>query len=564
MNEDRTPPSLTQAFRDGSRRICRIDCSDRRRCASVCLTFTNGSVTLWLTWGLSNGNSLVEMYQTLRHARTEIADRTLHIRHLWLRTSEQLEFLKKVWPSMQQDHQINQLDVLAALKRLLKKAKHKTERLTKRVNDTRRAEKQRLKIKRWKYVLVKPFLDATIRDLMQWQKIYDPSWFLILRIADPLIDKELQKSKTTRSAEGAAVVHRATKIRTVLSSLVLQQTPSPSSTTTHIFLPSERLTNAESSSIPFSSASGVRLPGQSNVLIIDPVPFPTGADLGAISQDFRHLASKLKVVDPINFGILKCRGVVKHNTSNAARSASLNVVFDAASTGQPCTLRSKLMDPASSSLTDRMHLAKQLATAVSYVHTLDFVHKNIRPENLIGFEDPNNTSLMPFYLIGFEQLRTVDGKTHMRGDDDWWKNMYRHPDRQGLVPEEKYNIGHDTYSLGVCLLEIGLWHSFVKYSTNETPDGTGEALRLGVRELQKLRPRALKDHLVNLARSRLPQAMGDVYAAVVHECLTYLDDDDDDVDDAADGDEEANALLVGVRFHEQVSRAVPSSRRRPV
>jgi hypothetical protein len=454
--------------------------------------------------------------------------------------------------------------VLAALKRLLEKAKHKTESLTKRVNDTTRADKQKLKIKRWKYVIVKPFLDATIRDLVQWQKIYDPSWFLIIRIADPLIDRELQKSKTARSAEGAAVIHRASRIRTVLSSLASQQTPSPSGTAMHIFLPSERLTNATSSSIPFSSAAEVHLPGQSNCLIVDRVPIPTGADLGAISQDFRHLASKLKVVDPINFGILKCRGVVKHSTSNGTRSASLSVVFDATSVGQPCTLRSKLMASAPTSLTDRVQLAKQLATAVSYVHILDFVHKNIRPENLIGFEDPTNTGLVPFYLIGFEQLRTVDGKTQMRGDDDWWKNMYRHPDRQGLVPEERYNIGHDTYSLGVCLLEIGLWHSFVEYSTDETADGTGEVLGLGVRELQKLRPRALKDHLVNLAQSRLPQSMGDVYAAVVHECLTCLDDDDDDADDAASGIEDADAVLVGVQFHEQVSRTAPTSRRRPV
>jgi hypothetical protein len=530
----------------------------------VCLPLAKRSVALSLTSGFSNGNSLVEMYQTLRDARTEIADRALHIRHLWLRTSEQLVFLKKVWPSMQQDHQSNQLEVLAALKRLLKKAKRKTESLTKRVNDTTRADKQKLKIKRWKYVVVKPFLDATIRDLVQWQKIYDPSWFLIIRIADPLIDRELQKSRTTRSAEGTAVIHRATRITTVLSSLVSQQTPSPSGTTTHIFLPSERLTNAQSSRISFSSASEVRLPGQTNALIVDPVSLPTGADLGAISQDFRHLASKLKVVDPINFGILKCRGVVKYSTSNGTRSALLSVVFDAASTGQPCTLRSKLMASAAPSLTDRVQLAKQLATAVSYVHTLDFVHKNIRPENLIGFEDPTQTGLVPFYLVGFEQLRTVDGKTQMRGDDDWWKNMYRHPDRQGLVPEERYNIGHDTYSLGVCLLEIGLWHSFVEYSTNETADGTSEVLGLGVRELQKLRPRALKDHLANLAQSRLPQAMGDVYTAVVHECLTCLDDDGNDADDATGGDEEADAVSVGVQFHEQVSRAAPSSRRRPV
>lgn len=51
----------------------------------------------------------------------------------------------------------------------------------------------------------------------------------------------------------------------------------------------------------------------------------------------------------------------------------------------------------------------------------------------------------------------------MQGDDKWQDNLYRHPERQGKNPEESYTMHHDVYSLGVCLLEIGLWTSFVKY-----------------------------------------------------------------------------------------------------
>jgi hypothetical protein len=47
----------------------------------------------------------------------------------------------------------------------------------------------------------------------------------------------------------------------------------------------------------------------------------------------------------------------------------------------------------------------------------------------------------------------------------WDRNVYRHPLRQGDRPAEAYRMQHDIYSLGVCLLEIGLWESFVEYTT---------------------------------------------------------------------------------------------------
>lgn len=182
--------------------------------------------------------------------------------------------------------------------------------------------------------------------------------------------------------------------------------------------------------------------------------------MGDVLHDIRYLATKLKAVDPEGFGILKCRDVVKDHTRNEARLNAFRMIFEPASAGQPCSLRSRLASQqAAGSVTDRVQLARRLAASVSYIHTLRLVHKNIRPDNLIGFETAggNDPSSIPFYLTGFEQVRTIDGRTYMRDDTEWAKNLYRHPQRQGQFPEEKYNFGHDTYSLGVCLLEIRLW-----------------------------------------------------------------------------------------------------------
>lgn len=42
------------------------------------------------------------------------------------------------------------------------------------------------------------------------------------------------------------------------------------------------------------------------------------------------------------------------------------------------------------------------------------------------------------------------------GDNLMDRNFYRHPNRQGESPKDIYVMQHDIYSLGICLLEIGL------------------------------------------------------------------------------------------------------------
>lgn len=44
----------------------------------------------------------------------------------------------------------------------------------------------------------------------------------------------------------------------------------------------------------------------------------------------------------------------------------------------------------------------------------------------------------------------------------WYNDIYRHPEQQGpAAAEVRRNMGHDIYSLSVCLLEIGLWETLV-------------------------------------------------------------------------------------------------------
>ena len=65
--------------------------------------------------------------------------------------------------------------------------------MLKRRSDNQVMERQVTKVKRSKYVLVKECLDESIEDLASWQKMFDPSWFLILKVSSPFIDQELKR-----------------------------------------------------------------------------------------------------------------------------------------------------------------------------------------------------------------------------------------------------------------------------------------------------------------------------------------------------------------------------------
>ncbi|KAF7505138.1 hypothetical protein GJ744_001204 [Endocarpon pusillum] len=140
-------------------------------------------------------------------------------------------------------------------------------------------------------------------------------------------------------------------------------------------------------------------------------------------------------------------------------------------------------------LNDRLDIAKQLASSVLFIHTSHFVHKNIRPEAVLVF--PSATpALGSSYLVGFEKFRPQASQTYKMGDLKWDRNLYRHARRQGVNREEDFKMQHDIYSLGVCLLEVGLWTSFVLYE--EGVDEPTSSPSLKIAELLKLKDQRKK------------------------------------------------------------------------
>jgi hypothetical protein len=55
-------------------------------------------------------------------------------------------------------------------------------------------------------------------------------------------------------------------------------------------------------------------------------------------------------------------------------------------------------------------------------HTLGFVHKNVRPETILAFQD-SKSAPASIFLTGFEKVRMSHGRSRLAGDSAWEKNL---------------------------------------------------------------------------------------------------------------------------------------------
>ncbi|KAI9843001.1 MAG: hypothetical protein M1838_002903 [Thelocarpon superellum] len=113
-------------------------------------------------------------------------------------------------------------------------------------------------------------------------------------------------------------------------------------------------------------------------------------------------------------------------------------------------------------LEDRFKLAQTLSIALWSVHSLDWLHKTFCSNNILFFNDiPSAASSTPTlsspYVTGFDSARPehLDEMT-VASKNDSGTDLYRHPDSLG-VWRQSYRKAFDIYSLGLVLLEIGLW-----------------------------------------------------------------------------------------------------------
>lgn len=206
----------------------------------------------------------------------------------------------------------------------------------------------------------------------------------------------------------------------------------------------------------------------------------------------------------------------------------------------------------------RYTLSQQLTEAVYQVHKLSLVHKCIRPENILlarsdresnsdsDSEDHNNDrpdfifqkSIGTVYLTGWQHARKGLPELKWQTPADWIAAFYQHPSRQtgsDVATETRYTLAHDIYSFGLCLLELGLWDSFIYYHGPRDREPTlAMWLRDEIEAWKEANPEwtrwkwctdAWMHHFVfvEIAGGKLRQEMGDVYASLVISCLSCVE-----------------------------------------
>ena len=346
-----------------------------------------------------------------------------------------IEFLRKVSHIFDAEHARIQQDLLHTLQANLSTATSKVEVAIGLSKGLRKLG----------YLFMRQSIDKLMADLDNWQKVFDPTWFLIIRISNPLIDSGIQEWKrlgreTSNVNDGPVdIPFKLRHIGNVKKEMIDPQIGSDLS----INLDDSGLKGAIEIPIPFTAPRIFQREGLSKLLLVETIPCPeSGNRIDIFKANVENLARKLKQLESGSCGLLRCYGTVKRR-SPQRRLVAIDMIFRTPDKCRnPCTLRQILLEQVSVSFTQIISLVKQVARAISFFHTCDFVHKSIRPENVLVFLD-NSPVLDSKFLVGYEQPRHAYFQTELRGNVAWHRNLYRHPQRQGILAQERYIMQHD-------------------------------------------------------------------------------------------------------------------------
>lgn len=393
-----------------------------------------------------------------------------------------------------------------------------------------------------RYARLEKHLQKTLDDLESWHTVFDPSWLLITRPPVHSIDHALSHRSYTNAASPEVDVVRA--IRNILHG----HESNGNSHSTIFRDPS--IVSDDRQEVACSNITLAHLSDTSAPVLLDATRYPLEAESSSVVAAVRDLGRILSKAEPSSLGLLQCLGVIKENDPHGSSLRFQFVYGIPPSLTNPVSLRALLL-LTPRSLDVKFRLAKAIARGVTAVHAVGFVHKNIRPETVLVFEEQDNPLPVSF-LVGFERTRAVAAVSFRAGDMVWQRNLYRHPMRQGIRPESDYTMQHDIFSLGVCLLELGLWTSFVSPGDNPQP---GPLLHIdGELGMSNKREAALriKTKLVEIATNQLPEKMGMNFTEVVISCLTCLDPGATNMFAAAADLFDDDGILVGVAFIEKI------------
>lgn len=162
-------------------------------------------------------------------------------------------------------------------------------------------------------------------------------------------------------------------------------------------------------------------------------------------------------------------------------------------------------------LEDRFRLAFRLALSLLHIHAKGVSHRNINSSNVVfvDIDRSTDTDAMPWkdgairrpFLTSFD---TSGEDTHAAHQESFISSIYRHPTAESGI-RTAYKPAHDIYSLGLILLEVGLWMPIHKLWKTKYSHQT------------------FKARLQTVYSKKLAGKCGNRYMRVVEYCLSAAD-----------------------------------------
>jgi hypothetical protein len=211
------------------------------------------------------------------------------------------------------------------------------------------------------------------------------------------------------------------------------------------------------------------------------------------------------------------------------------------------TLYSQLLSQTKPSLTQRIALAQTIALSLMYLHSVNWLHKSFRSNNILFFLSPTTSGRHSYsspIVSGFEYSRIdlVDEYTELVPEHSE-NDIYRHPQTLASV-HLRSKKSHDIYSLGIILIEIAHWKRI--QDIVHLPKDEMQVKKM----IRGLRETLLRKDLIMY----LEGSVGDSYSQAVVACLEGL------VGFEVDEENPAIGVQVQEAFHDRVVAKLSSVR----
>lgn len=253
---------------------------------------------------------------------------------------------------------------------------------------------------------------------------------------------------------------------------------------------------------------------------LPPPDAPKQSDMASykskVHSQVQRLANLLSSAGDDDLNTLSFKGYIDQQTLN--RHAFVFAFPENANQSTPVSLRSIIEAEGPKryeyrlTLNTRFAIAQSISKSLGCFHADGWVHKSLRSESIVFFKSKSTTETLMIgspYLVNFEYTRPENAGTVMDYDLDIEKDIYRHPERQG-IPSRPFSKAHDLYALGVILLEIGLWQSARSIYNGALRSYQGSSPS----------PAEIREMFLSLVRKKLAHCMGDSYANAVLACLS--------------------------------------------